>query len=51
MIFKIFSPKIGKTTVVFYSKQSQIMQKFDHNTGMRKTPIFSPKISKNRRKL
>jgi hypothetical protein len=28
------------------------MQKFDHNVGiLRKTPIFSPKIGKNRRKL
>jgi hypothetical protein len=51
MIFKIFSPKIGKTTVVFYSKQSQIMQKFDNNIGFwEKRQFFRrkfPKIAEN----
>jgi hypothetical protein len=34
MILKIFSPKkIAKKLAVFCSKQSYIMQNFDHNIG------------------
>jgi hypothetical protein len=50
MILKIFSPKnSAKKLAFFVSKQSQILKKVHHNIG--KTPIFSPKIEKNRRKL
>jgi hypothetical protein len=49
MIFlNIFAEKFGEKTGVFGSKQSKIMQKFDHNIGfLRKTPIFWPKIVEN----
>jgi hypothetical protein len=33
MIFKIFLPKNSAKNGVFDSKQSQIMQKIDHNFG------------------
>jgi hypothetical protein len=33
MILKILSQKMGEKIGVFYSKQSLIMQKFDHNIG------------------
>jgi hypothetical protein len=33
MIFKIFLPKNSAKKGVFESKQSQIMQNFDHNIG------------------
>jgi hypothetical protein len=49
MILKIFSQK--KLALLTQNK-ANFFNKFDHNTGFfRKTPIFSPKIGKNRRKL
>jgi hypothetical protein len=48
----IFAKKIGEKMRVFDLKQTKIMQKFNHNIGFwEKSPIFSPKIVENRRKL
>jgi hypothetical protein len=52
MIFKYFRQKIQQKIGIFDSKQSQIVQKFDHNIGFwENSQFFSPKIVKNRRKL
>jgi hypothetical protein len=52
MILKILSPKNSAKNGVFDSKQTQITQNFDNkHCFLRKTPIFSPKIVKKRRKL
>jgi hypothetical protein len=47
----IFAKKIGEKIGVFYSKQSWIIQQYDHNIGFwDKRHFFSPKIVENRRK-
>jgi hypothetical protein len=50
---KYFRQKIGEKIGVFDSKQSSILQNFDHNIVFfgGKNAIFSPKIVENRRKL
>jgi hypothetical protein len=38
--------------LAFFAQTTAIFEKNDHNIGfLEKTPIFSPKIGKNRRKL
>jgi hypothetical protein len=43
MIQKIFSRKKWRKMAFFDSKQSQIMQKFDHIFGFREKRQYSPK--------
>jgi hypothetical protein len=47
----IFAEFFGEKIGVFDSKQSLILHNFIITLVLRKTPIFSPKIVKNRRKL
>jgi hypothetical protein len=53
MIFKIFLPKnLAKILAFFAQTTASFCKKIDHNiVFFRKTPIFSPKIGKNRRKV
>jgi hypothetical protein len=53
MIFKIFSTKnLAKILEFFAETTASFCKNCDHNIGfLRKTPTFSPKIGKNRRKL
>jgi hypothetical protein len=45
-IFEIFSQKNSEKVGVFDSKQSKIMQNFDHDIGFcEKTPFFRRKLS------
>jgi hypothetical protein len=47
----IFAKKIAKKLPFFTHNKAKLCKNFDHNIGFSKTPIFSPKIGKNRRKL
>jgi hypothetical protein len=47
----IFAEKFCEQTGVFDSRQSQILKKMIIALVFEKTPIFSPKIGENRRKL
>jgi hypothetical protein len=52
MILKIFSPKnLAKILAVFAQTGAIFCKNLIITLGFEKTPIFSPKIGKNRRKL
>jgi hypothetical protein len=53
IILKIFSPKSLAKNFVFFARTTvSFCKNCDHNIDLlRKTPIFLPKIGKNRRKL
>jgi hypothetical protein len=52
MVLKIFSPKnLAKKLALFAQNKAKLFKILIITLVLRKTPIFSPKIGKNRRKL